>query len=71
MTVRFFELAGDGAELRLAELGRRFGAAGAVTELLRSRDQPGLWLLVVRGAGEHEPPLPEGVRVWRFEPAGA
>lgn len=64
--MRFYELAGDGAAARLTDLARAFEAAGAAAELLRSRDEPGLWLLVVRGAGG-EPAPPAGARVWRFE----
>lgn len=67
--MRFYELAGDGAAARLTDLARAFDAAGAATELLRSRDDPGLWLLVVRGAGG-EPAPPAGARVWRFESGG-
>lgn len=71
MTVRFYELTGPEARSRLARLARDLAAAGARTELLESAEQPGLWLLVVRGVALPEPEPPEGARVWRFRTTDA
>ena len=62
--VRFFERTGDDARATLDSLGRRLRVEGAEVELLTSADQPGLWLLVVRGGPEVE--AADGTRRWRF-----
>jgi hypothetical protein len=62
--VRFFERAGADARATLEALARRLHEGGAEVELLASTEQPGLWLLTVRGGPEVA--VDAATRTWRF-----
>ncbi len=66
MDVRFFELAGDGAETQLRRLTETVRAEGARVRLLRSQEEPGLFLLVAEGGTQGPAQLPANCRTWRF-----
>lgn len=70
MTV-FYELAGDGARERLEALSPALTALGWEVELLESTAQPGLFLLLCRGADATPLPgdAPVGAKVWQFRRA--
>ena len=70
-SVTFYELTGEGAKAELKTLAQRLEQAGMTTELLESRIQPGLFLLVcrtVKHSAERVTPkdLPKGTKVWQF-----
>lgn len=64
--VTFYELAGEGAKTKLEALAGDLQKAGMTTELLESTGQPGLFLLVCRGAENAHPDAPAGAKVWQF-----
>ena len=63
----FVERSGPDAAAELSAIARRCRAGGASVGLLRSRDEPQLYLLTITGDVELEPSERDGARVWRFE----
>ena len=65
--VTFVERAGPDAEATLRELAGRLRAQAFDADLLRSRDEAHLHLLVAHGDPVLTPADRDGARVWRFE----
>lgn len=70
-SITFVERSGADAESVLRRLARRLHDASLSSTLLRSRDEPGLFLLVVDGDAALDTSDEAGARVWRFESADA
>ena len=66
MGVTFYELAGEDAKAQLGALAEALLGAGIKAELLESKTQPGLFLLVCYTGGAPPVTVPEGARVWQF-----
>ncbi|MEX2500955.1 MAG: hypothetical protein WD336_01155 [Trueperaceae bacterium] len=67
----FVERSGPHAADRLTDLRGRCRAAGLPADLLRSRDDRSLWLLVVGGEPDLTAHDLDGARTWRFETVDA
>jgi len=68
---RFYELAGDAAQVRLGDLSARLRRAGARTRMLASLDRDGLYLLVAEAERLPDLDAPADCRVWTFASLGA